>query len=258
MSKKRQRKEQEQFETEVSVTQDRSPRIWQREKLKWELGIRDFQMLTEKQQAVIELAMDKHTRVLFIDGPAGSSKTFLSMLIGLKLLNTKKVSEMILVRSAVESASSSLGYLPGDIHDKFSVYMTPFHDKLQEFLPSEQIKKLEDEKRLVICPINFMRGLHFAVKFICCDEGQNLTKKELQTLMTRMGEHSKLIICGDTQQSDLPKGKSGFADVFNIFNDEASQAEGIYCAKFTHDDIVRSQLCKFIVEKFEQDAPKQP
>jgi phosphate starvation-inducible PhoH-like protein len=174
------------------------------------------------------------------------------MYLGLTLLNLKKVSDIVLVRSAVESSDSKLGYLPGDLSEKIQVYLTPFMDKFGELLSESEIKRLQNDNRFIVCPINFARGLHFAVKFICCDEAQNLTLKEIHTLMSRMGEFSKMIIAGDTEQSDLPNGKSGFSTVYDFFSNEEAFENGIVCVELTEEDIVRSELVKYITKKFKE------
>lgn len=221
--------------------------------MKFELKIKSLPW-TEKQKQALDLMLHKKTKVLFLKGPAGTSKTILSMFGGLTLLNTKRVSDIILVRSAVESSDSKLGFLPGDVAEKFNVYLTPFHDKFSELLDKNQIDRLQADNRITICPINFARGLHFSAKFICADEVQNFSKKELQTLMTRVGEFSKLLLCGDPEQSDLPNGKSGFNKVYEHFNNTESQENGIYCFELTEEDVVRSELCRFIIHKFKELA----
>jgi len=192
---------------------------------------------------------------MILKGPAGTSKTILSMYLGLQLLNLKKVSDIVLVRSAVESSDSKLGYLPGDINEKVNVYMTPFNEKFSELIIEPQIHRLHKDNRITICPINFARGLHFAVKFICCDESQNLTIRELQTLLTRMGEFSKMIICGDPDQSDLPYGKSGFNTVYKAFDNDDAKAHGVHCVELTEDHIVRSELCRYVTHVFKGIMP---
>ena len=114
---------------------------------------------------------------------------------------------------------------------------------------------MKSDNRIAICPINFARGLHFSVKFVCCDESQNLTLREIQTLMTRMGEFSKMIVCGDPDQSDLPYGKSGFNTVFNAFNNDDAKDHGIQCVELTEDHIVRSELCKYVTHTFKTILP---
>lgn len=251
-SKKRSaRKSKQSNELVDTPKKDNSPYVAQREKINFDLHIRALPW-TDKQKKIIELFMDKHTKVMILKGPAGTSKTMLSMYLGLTLLNLKKVSDIVLVRSAVESSDSKLGYLPGDLSDKIQVYLTPFNNKFSELLTEHEIKRLENDNRFIICPINFARGLHFAVKFICCDEAQNLTLKEIHTLMSRMGEFSKMIIAGDTEQSDLPNGKSGFGTVYDSFSNEEAFQNGIVCVELTEEDIVRSELVKYITKKFKE------
>jgi len=233
----------------VDKPSDTSPYVAQRDKIDFTLNIKELPW-TEKQKEIINLFLDKQTKLMILKGPAGTSKTILSMYLGLQLLNMKKVSDIVLVRSAVESSDSKLGYLPGDINEKVNVYMTPFNEKFSELIIEPQIHRLHKDNRITICPINFARGLHFAVKFICCDESQNLTVRELQTLLTRMGEFSKMIICGDPDQSDLPHGKSGFNAVYKAFDNEDARNHGIQCVELTEDHIVRSELCRYVTHVF--------
>ena len=230
---------------------DTSPYIFQREKISLDLNIRELPW-TEKQKSIIKLFLDKNTKALFLKGVAGTSKTLTAMYCGLQLLNKRRVSDLILVRSAVESSDAKLGYLPGDIDSKISVYMTPFQDKFNELLPKPQIIALEKDQRLISCPISYARGLHFAAKFVCVDEMQNLSRKEILLILSRIGEYSKVFLCGDPDQSDLPPGRSGFTEAYELFNNEESRQQGIYCMEFTEEDIVRSEFCKFITQKFKQ------
>jgi phosphate starvation-inducible PhoH-like protein len=233
---------------------DTSPKVYQREKIDFDLKIRELPW-TEKQQALIELGVDKSSRIIFLSGPAGSSKTTVAMRIGLELMQQKKVSDIIFVRAAVESADSKLGFLPGDINGKYEPYMGPFEDKLEELLPANDVKRLKGENRLIYQPINFVRGASWTARFVCIDEAQDLTLNELQTLMTRLGKFTKMIICADPKQSDLPKAKQGgFEKAAHMFNTVDAQRHGIYSVAFTKDDIMRSELCKFIVETFDNNA----
>jgi phosphate starvation-inducible PhoH-like protein len=234
-----------------------SPYVFQRDKLGFELKIRELPW-TEKQKEIINLFLDKHTKALFLKGPAGSSKTILAMYCGLRLLNDKKVSDMVLIRSAVESSDSKLGFLPGDVLEKFGVYVAPFNEKFEELVGPAQTAKLEKDNRIVICPINFARGLHFSVKFVCCDEFQNLTRREAKTLFSRIGEFSKMIVCGDPDQSDLPAGKSCFNEVYDLFDNEESRKNGIHCVELTEDCIMRSEFCRFVTNKFKELDTKHP
>lgn len=229
---------------------DKSPLVFQRDKIAFELHIRERDDITPKQKELIDLILDKNTKVVFLSGPAGTSKTFVSVLAGLKLLQKHAVSDLLYIRSVVESASRSLGFLPGEAGDKMEPYMRPLQDKLEEMLPVPDVERLKKEKRLEACPVNFLRGASFNAKFILVDEAQNLDFKEITTVITRLGMFSKIIIAGDPSQSDI-NGKSGFQKFCDWFNDEESRKNGIHYFSFTKEDIVRSGILKYIVERIE-------
>lgn len=230
---------------------DNSLYVHERDKLKDKLLIKDLKW-TERQQEFIRLALDKNTRVIFISGPAGTSKSILSIYAGLKLLSDKRISEIIYIRSAVESSDSKIGFLPGDMEDKFRYYNMPLLDKLDELLPKAQVDALLKDKRVVTHPTNFSRGMSWAAKCIILDEAQNSTSKEIVTILTRLGEFSRLFILADPSQTDLHNGKrGGFQTIVGAFSDEESKEMGIHSFTFTREDIVRSRLVKFIVGRLE-------
>ena len=127
-------------------------------------------------------------------------------------------------------------------------YLAPLMDKLGELLPKGDIDTLKKEERISSVPVGFLRGLNWNAKVIISDETQNMTWKELFTLITRTGEFSKMFILGDPEQSDI-NGKSGFLKMISYFDDEESKANGIQVFRFTDDDIVRSGLVQFIIKK---------
>lgn len=230
---------------------DKTPKVHQRNKLDFDLQIRERHDLTENQVKLIDLIMSKSCKMVFVDGPAGTSKTFLAVLCGLKCLQAKTHSDIIYVRSIIESASKSLGALPGTSSEKMDPFLMPLYDKLDELLPTSQVNGLVNEKRVVGIPINYLRGASYNAKVVIADEIQNLDFRETTTLISRLGEHSKMILVGDRMQSDI-NGKSGFKTMMDIFDNPESQEQGIYCFKFGKEDIVRSGVLKFIVEKLER------
>lgn len=230
--------------------EDKSQFVPQRDKIKDSLQINEFPW-TEKQKQLIDLILNKDTKMVFISGPAGTSKTLISAYCGLKLLNDKKVSDILYIRTIIESASKSMGALPGFADEKFQPFLMPLEDKLHELVQPAQVNKLLDDKRIQAMPINFVRGASWNARYIWAEEQQNATFGEITTLITRLGKFSKMIIVGDPNQSDL-NGKSGFRTMFNIFNDEESRKNGIFTFEFTKEDIMRSGTVKFIVEKLEQ------
>lgn len=233
-----------------SETQDRSPIIPQRPKLKFSLKLYQRE-LTPKQKQFIELASAKTSKIIFVSGPAGTSKTFLAVLHALTMLNDKKVSDLVYIRSAVESSDTKLGFLPGEADEKLAPYIQPLLDKMSEMLPKGDIDILRKEERVIGVPVGFLRGLNWNAKVIIADEAQNMTYKELFTLITRTGEFSKVFILGDPEQSDI-NGKSGFIKMISHFDDDESRQNGIHVFRFTENDIVRSGLVQFIIKKIKK------
>ena len=205
---------------------------------------------TEKQKDFFKIALRPDTKIIFVNGPAGTSKTLLSVYCGLQLLNMKVISDIMYLRSAVESSESKLGFLPGSADDKLKFYNLPFLDKLDELLVNTKPEKLEEEKRVSMFPVNFARGMNWKDKCIILDEAQNSTVKEITTVLTRLGSNSRCFILADPMQTDLRNGnRGGFEKMFKLFSDEESAQQGIYNFEFTEEDIMRSELVKFLVKK---------
>jgi len=209
--------------------------------------------LTERQKIFLSLALRPETNIMFVSGPAGSTKTYMAVYSALRHLSADEDLDLLYVRTVIESAEKGLGALPGDIEEKFNPYMMPLEDKLTEMLPKTNTAKAEmlDNGRLQAMPINYLRGASWKDKIVVADEAQNFTFKELTTLVTRLGVGCKLFICGDFMQSDI-NGKTGFKKMFKLFDDIESQKKGIHSFSFTKDDIMRSPLQKFIIGKLEQ------
>ena len=230
---------------------DTSPKVHQREKIDYVLNLRGLDW-TEKQKAFIELATHKDTKIVFLSGPAGTSKSILAVFCALLLLNQKRVSDIVYVRTIIESASTSMGTLPGDADQKLQFFTAVLNDKLEELLPAGDVKKLHIDERVKGMPVNYLRGASYNAKAVIIDEAQNGTFNELLTCLTRIGKFTKYFVLGDPMQTDLKhKEQSGFKPMFEIFNTEQAQAQGIYCVEFTKEDIMRSEILKFIIEQIE-------
>jgi phosphate starvation-inducible PhoH-like protein len=209
--------------------------------------------LTENQKVFLSLALQEKTNIMFVSGPAGSTKTYMAVYSALRHLSADQDLDLLYVRTVIESAEKGLGALPGDIEDKFNPYMMPLEDKLMEMMPKTNTDRRDmlESGRIQAMPINYLRGASWKDKIIVADEAQNFTFKELTTLVTRLGVNCKLFICGDFMQSDI-NGKTGFKKMFKLFDDMESQKKGIHSFSFTKEDIMRSPLQKFIIGKLEQ------
>ena len=233
----------------VDYQEDEPENFYTYEKEKANSNIKELKW-TDKQKQFIEIALNKETKILFVNGPAGSAKTLLSVYSSLKLLNEKRISDIIYIRSAVESSDSKLGFLPGDADEKLHFYNLPFIEKLDELLPRTEVDKLEKDKKISMYPVNYARGMSWSSKCVIFDEAQNSTQKEIITVLTRLGQFSKCFVLADPQQTDLPMGRSGaFERMYDLFNDDESKKNGVFTFKLDEEDILRSELTKFLVKK---------
>jgi phosphate starvation-inducible PhoH-like protein len=206
--------------------------------------------LTEKQNQLLKIIFDSESKIIFISGPAGTSKTYVAIYGALQLYNMKNERGITYVRTIAESDEKSLGALPGEMAEKINPYMMPMNEKLDELLIPGQASIVKEKDIVKGMPVNYLRGASWRDEIVIADESQNFTFKELTTLMTRLGEGSKLIICGDPMQSDI-NGKSGFADMYRLFNDEESKAQGVHTFHFGAEDIMRSEILKFVITKIQ-------
>jgi len=194
--------------------------------------------------------LSSDSKMLFVDGPAGTAKTYLAVYGALCLLKKHAVEEIVYIRSVVESASNKLGSLPGEVDDKFLPWSMPLIEKLDELVNIPARKELMERGFINCLPVNFVRGLTFHDTFVIVDEAQNMTSSELITILTRFGENTKFVVVGDSKQRDIGN-RSGFKPVMNCFDNEESDAHGIYNFVFGEDEIVRSKILRFIVSQLE-------
>jgi phosphate starvation-inducible PhoH-like protein len=187
------------------------------------------------------------TDVIFALGPAGTGKTYLAVAQAVQQLIAGSVDRLILSRPAVE-AGERLGFLPGDMREKVDPYLRPLYDALYDMLPSEQVERRIASGEIEIAPIAFMRGRTLAHAFVILDEAQNTTPLQMKMFLTRFGEGSRMVICGDPNQVDLPDpGKSGLADAVARLEGVA----GIGVSRFSSKDVVRHPIVGRIVEAYE-------
>ncbi|MFY9349991.1 MAG: PhoH family protein [Sphingobium sp.] len=185
--------------------------------------------------------------IIFALGPAGTGKTYLAVAQAVSQLITGSVDRLILSRPAVE-AGEKLGFLPGDMKEKVDPYLRPIYDALHDTLPAEQVERRIASGEIEIAPLAFMRGRTLANAFIVLDEAQNTTIAQMKMFLTRFGEGSRMVICGDPKQVDLPQpGISGLADAVARLDG----VEGIAMVPFGIADVVRHPVVGRIVQAYE-------
>lgn len=184
--------------------------------------------------------------MIFLVGPAGTGKTFVSVALAVRALKNKQVKKIILTRPAVE-AGENLGFLPGDLKEKLDPYLQPLYDSLREMIPHERLQSYIEKGVIQIAPLAFMRGRTLDNAFVILDEAQNTTHNQMKMFLTRMGKNAKFIITGDPGQIDLPRKQvSGLKKALQILK----SIKGIDTIHLTERDVVRHRLVKKIIDAY--------
>lgn len=185
--------------------------------------------------------------VTFGIGPAGTGKTYLAVALAAFALRNRDVSRIILTRPAVE-AGEKLGFLPGDLQEKIDPYLRPLYDALADMFGMEQFQKMIDRGIIEVAPLAYMRGRTLEESFIILDEAQNTTKEQMKMFLTRMGNHSRVVVNGDLTQIDLGnRSVSGLTEAEQVL----SQVRGVGMVYFTEEDVVRHDMVGRIIRAYE-------
>ena len=213
----------------------------------------NIKSITDNQKVVFDSWKKDKNQFLF--GAAGTGKTFISLYLALKdVLDLKKpYDKVVLVRSLIPTRE--IGFLPGDEEDKGLLYQVPYQNMVQFMfeMPNEQqfntlYDRLKGQGTLFFLSTSFLRGLTFDNTIIIVDECQNLNFHELDTIITRIGQDSKIVFCGDFDQTDLVKQneRNGLHDFLRILE----EMEEFNCTEFTIGDIVRSGFVRsYLINK---------
>ncbi|MFO1189778.1 MAG: PhoH family protein [Alphaproteobacteria bacterium] len=197
-------------------------------------------------QAAYIRALRQHELVFGL-GPAGTGKTYLAVAVAVEMLMAGRVDRLVLSRPAVE-AGERLGFLPGDMREKIDPYLRPLYDALHDMIPGDRVMRLLASGEIEVAPLAFMRGRTLANSFVILDEAQNTTPAQMKMFLTRLGEHSRLVVTGDPSQADLPPG------IASGLNDAVARLEGIdgiAMVRFTDRDVVRHQLVAAIIRAYD-------
>lgn len=202
---------------------------------------------TENQKRYINAI--KNFALTFATGPAGTGKTYVAASLAAAAFEAGTVDQIILTRPAVE-AGENLGFLPGEIEEKFGPYLQPFLDVLNRKLGKSHVENLMKNERIIAVPLAYMRGRTFRDSFVILDEAQNTTPVQMKMFLTRIGENCKVVVNGDVDQQDTP-GQSGLTDAIR----RCSWIPTVKTVEFTRHDIVRSGLVQDIVDSYSSMTP---
>jgi phosphate starvation-inducible PhoH-like protein len=189
-----------------------------------------------ENQRVLMKAIESHNLTVAL-GPAGTGKTYLAVTAAVEALEEGQIDRIVLSRPAVE-AGESLGFLPGDMHEKLAPYLRPLYDALNERIGGKRVRQYIADGTIEIAPIAYMRGRTLNNAFVVIDEAQNCTYGQIKMLLTRLGWHSTMVLTGDPDQSDLLDGLSGLADIAR----RLEKVAGVAVVRLTDADIVRHPL----------------
>lgn len=203
-----------------------------------EFGFRDVKPLNYIQGEYLEAI--KNNEIIFGVGSAGTGKTYVAASFAAGELFHRRISKIILTRPNVETGRG-LGFLPGELEEKYAPYLDPFDQVFQRTLGKGFYEYALKSKDIEPKPLGFMRGASFENAIILVDEVQNMTKTEFKMLLSRIGKNCKVILSGDPDQTDIDD--SGLEDALY----RLKGLEGIEIVNFLDSDIVRSKMCKQII-----------
>lgn len=187
----------------------------------------------------------KESDVVFALGQAGTGKTFMATHYAAEQLFYKKIDKIIITRPAVEACGEQMGFLPGDLDEKFLPYLLPYMETFNELLGKSFTEYCLKTGAIEAVPLAFMRGRSFKDCIVLGDELENATPMQLKLLLTRIGTNCKMLLNGDLDQKDI-QGMCGLEDAIG----RTRHVDEVEVIQFTDDDIVRSGLCKKLLKAY--------
>ena len=186
--------------------------------------------------------------VTFSVGPAGCGKTFLATHYALKNLAKGKYDKMVITKPLVEVDGEKMGYLPGDIDEKTMPYMMSLYYNMEQIIGKQRLEVLKKAGAIQVIPLAYMRGLTLTDSIVVLDEAQNATPAQIKTFITRIGQGSKYIVCGDLMQSDIRKA-NGLDDSIKRF----TGVKRVGFSQFDLSDVVRHPIVAELLERYQDD-----
>ena len=208
----------------------------------------NYKCRTENQGRLRESI--RSNEITIVSGLPGTGKTYIACAEALKLIKSKpKYKKILLVKSVTQLKGEELGHLPGDLNEKFDPYLGSFIDNFEKIIGESLTRKLRELGLINIQPLAFVRGRSIDNTIIVVDEAQNITLDNMRTLMTRIGDNSKMIILGDVKQKDLRNKKDSSLEVII---DRFKNVENFGCVELRDpEDVVRNPIIKVIEETFD-------
>ena len=198
------------------------------------------------QETYLQKLEDDSKNIVFAIGPAGTGKTIMAVMHGVKLMQEGVIEKIIVTRPAV-SVDEDLGFLPGTLNEKMAPWTRPIFDVLGEYYDQKTIESYLYEGIIEISPLAYMRGRTFKNAYIIADEMQNATQNQMKMLLTRLGENSKMVVTGDLAQADRLRD-NGLIDFIEKI--KGHRLSHIDVVQFDHKDIERHDAVKEVLEVY--------
>lgn len=196
------------------------------------------------QKSYLGKLKDNDKNIVFAIGPAGTGKTLLAVLHGIKLFQEGIVDKIVVTRPAV-SVDEDLGFLPGTLNEKMAPWTRPIFDVFAEYYHKKEIDKMLEEGVIEISPLAYMRGRTFKNAYIVADEMQNATINQMKMLLTRLGENSKMVVTGDLAQADR-LNDNGLINFCSLLAENV-ELKHIDLVQFDAKDIERHEAVKEVL-----------
>jgi phosphate starvation-inducible protein PhoH and related proteins len=207
---------------------------------------------SRNQEAYIDLLENPQRLIVFAAGPAGTGKTMLAVLAALKAFRAGECSKIVITRPAVGVDDEQHGFLPGTLNQKMEPWTRPIFDIIEEYYKPQEVARLLEEKYIEIAPLAYMRGRTFKNSWIIADEMQNATPSQMKMLLTRLGENSKMVVTGDTQQADRKAKDNGLLDFQRLMAD-FEDSQYIAGVEFAVRDVRRHPAVTEVLRLYGED-----
>jgi len=201
------------------------------------------------QDDLLGLLEDKNINIVFAIGPAGTGKTLISTLVGIKALMSNKLDKLVVTRPAV-SVDEQHGFLPGTLQEKMAPWTRPIFDVFEEYYTPDQIEYMLNDNKVEIAPLAYMRGRTFKNSYIIADEMQNATDNQMKMLLTRIGDGSKLVVTGDLNQHERGYENNGLKCFMDRL--ETAESDRIKMVRFNSKDIERHPVVTEVLRLYKE------
>ena len=207
----------------------------------------------ENQKKYVQYLNDPKTDIILGVGPAGSGKTLFACYTAIQELKKGNIQKIIMTRPLISVDKEDIGFLPGNLVNKMDPWTRPIFDILLEFFNQREINSMIQLGTIEISPLAYMRGRTFKNSFIIADEMQNSSPNQMLMMTTRIGEKTKLVITGDTKQSDRQdeNGLFDFIQKIKKYNMTYDTENKIQLVELTSQDIERSLIVKKVLQLYD-------